>query len=130
MGKPFCPLTLRQTHAPDEKLFVDYCGDRIPIIDTQTGEIRDAELFVAVHGASNYTYAEATWTLQLPDWIGSHMRTFEFISRRTEIVVPDSFKSGVRNPSFSEPVINLTYGAMASHYSTAVILAHRIRRFP
>lgn len=80
---------MRQTHAPGEKLFVDYSGDRIAIIDTATGEIREAELFVAVLGASNYTYAEATWTQQLPDWIGSHVRTFEFIGGCPEIVVPD-----------------------------------------
>jgi transposase len=107
------PLTLRQTHAPGEKLFVDYSGDRIAIIDAQTGEIRDAELFVAVLGASNYTYAEATWTQQLPDWIGSHVRTFEFIGGCTEIVVPDNLKSGVHKPSFYDPIVNRTYGAMA-----------------
>ncbi|MDR6496831.1 IS21 family transposase [Paraburkholderia sp. DD10] len=117
------PLTLRQTHAPGEKLFVDYSGDRIAIIDAQTGEIRDAELFVAVLGASNYTYAEATWTQQLPDWIGSHVRTFEFIGGCTEIVVPDNLKSGVHKPSFYDPIVNRTYGAMASHYSVAVIPA-------
>jgi transposase len=117
------PLTLRQTHAPGEKLFVDYSGDRIAIIDAQTGEIRDAELFVAVLGASNYTYAEATWTQQLPDWIGSHVRTFEFIGGCTEIVVPDNLKSGVHKPSFYDPIVNRTYGAMALHYSVAVIPA-------
>jgi transposase len=117
------PLTLRQTHAPGEKLFVDYSGDRIAIIDAQTGEIRDAELFVAVLGASNYTYAEATWTQQLPDWIGSHVRTFEFIGGCTEIVVPDNLKSGVHKPSFYDPIVNRAYGAMASHYSVAVIPA-------
>lgn len=117
------PLTLRQTHAPGEKLFVDYSGDRIAIIDAQTGEIRDAELFVAVLGASNYTYAEATWTQQLPDWIGSHVRTFEFIGGCTEIVVPDNLKSGVHKPSFYDPIVNRAYGAMASHYCVAVIPA-------
>ncbi|MFL9959241.1 IS21 family transposase [Paraburkholderia nemoris] len=117
------PLTLRQTHAPGEKLFVDYSGNRIAIIDAQTGEIRDAELFVAVLGASNYTYAEATWTQQLPDWIGSHVRTFEFIGGCTEIVVPDNLKSGVHKPSFYDPIVNRAYGAMASHYSVAVIPA-------
>jgi len=117
------PLTLRQTHAPGEKLFVDYSGDRIAIIDARTGEIRDAELFVAVLGASNYTYAEATWTQQLPDWIGSHVRTFEFIGGCSEIVVPDNLKSGVHKPSFYDPIVNRAYGAMASHYSVAVIPA-------
>lgn len=117
------PLTLRQTHAPGEKLFVDYSGDKIAIIDAATGEIREAELFVAVLGASNYTYAEATWTQQLPDWIGSHVRAFEFIGGCTEIIVPDNLKSGVHKPSFYDPLINHTYRAMAVHYSVAVIPA-------
>lgn len=65
-------VSMRQTHTPGEKLFVDYAGQTIPIIDGATGEIRQAQLFVAVLGASNYTYAEATWTQKLPDWIGSH----------------------------------------------------------
>ena len=117
------PLTLRQTHAPDEKLFVDSSGKRVEIIDRQTGEVRQAELFVAVLGASNYTYAEATWTQQLPDWIGSHVRAFNFMGGRPEIVVPDNLKSGVHKPSFYDPVINRTYGAMASHYGVAIIPA-------
>jgi len=117
------PLTLRQTHAPGEKLFVDYSGDRIAIIDAATGEIREAELFVAVLGASNYTYAEATWTQQLPDWISSHVRAFEFIGGCPEIVVPDNLKSGVHKPSFYDPLINRTYGAMAAHYSVTVLPA-------
>jgi len=72
-----------------EKLFVDYSGDKLAIINAQTGEIREAELFVAVLGASNYTYAEATWTQQSSDWIGSHIRTFEFMGGCPEIVTPD-----------------------------------------
>ena len=117
------PLTLRQTHAPGEKLFVDYSGDKVAIINAQTGEIREAELFVAVLGASNYTYAEATWTQQSSDWIGSHIRTFEFMGGCPEIVTPDNLKSGVHKPSFYDPIINRTYGEMASHYSVAVIPA-------
>ncbi|WP_213780706.1 IS21 family transposase [Caballeronia sp. dw_276] len=117
------PLTLRQTHAPGEKLFVDYSGDKVAIINAETGEIREAELFVAVLGASNYTYAEATWTQQSSDWIGSHIRTFEFMGGCPEIVTPDNLKSGVHKPSFYDPIINRTYGEMASHYSVAVIPA-------
>jgi transposase len=80
-------------------------------------------LFVAVLGASNYTYAEATWTQQSSDWIGSHIRTFEFMGGCPEIVTPDNLKSGVHKPSFYDPIINRTYGEMASHYSVAVIPA-------
>jgi transposase len=117
------PLTLRQTHAPGEKLFVDYSGDKVAIVDAQTGEIQGAELFVAVLGASNYTFAEATWTQKSSDWIGSHVRAFEFIGGCTEIVVPDNLKSGVNKPSFYDPIINQAYGEMASHYAVAVLPA-------
>ena len=70
--------TLRQAHVAGEKMFVDYAGATIEVIDGLTGEIREAQIFVAVLGASNYTYADATWTQSLPDWIGSHWRSFEF----------------------------------------------------
>lgn len=71
-------VVMRQPHRAGEKLFVDYTGQTVPVVDASSGEIRQAEIFVAVLGASNYTYAEATWTQGLPDWIGSHKRTFAF----------------------------------------------------
>lgn len=116
-------VSLRQTHTPGEKLFVDYAGQTIPIIDGATGEIRQAQLFVAVLGASNYTYAEATWTQKLPDWIGSHVRTFEFLGGVPEILVPDNLKSGVRHASFYDPDLNPTYRDLAAHYGVAVLPA-------
>jgi hypothetical protein len=70
---------MRQEHRAGEKLFVDYAAQTAEVVDRRTGEIRQAQIFVAVLGASNYTYAEATWTQQLPDWIGSHVRAFEFL---------------------------------------------------
>jgi transposase len=120
-------VTMRQTHTPGEKLFVDYAGQTVPIIDSMTGEIRYAQLFVAVLGASNYTYAEATWTQQLSDWIGSHVRTFEFIEGVTEILVPDNLKSGVKHPSRYDPELNPTYRDLAAHYGVTVLPA-RSRR--
>lgn len=102
------PVTLRQTHAPGEKLFVDYLGNKLGIVDPHTGEIREADLFVATLGASNYTYAEATWTQQLEDWIGSHVRALNFLGGCMEIVVPDKLKSGVHKPDFYDPVLNRT----------------------
>lgn len=110
---------MRQTHTPGEKLFVDYAGQTLPIIDGATGEIRQAQLFVAVLGASNYTYAEATWTQQLPDWIGSHVRAFEFIGGVPEILVPDNLKSGVKHASYYDPDLNPTYRDLAHHYAVA-----------
>ncbi len=84
---------MRQHHRAGEKLFVDYAGQTLPIVNAQSGEIHDAQVFIAVLGASNYTYAEATWTQSLPDWIGSHVRTFEALGGVPEMVVPDNLKS-------------------------------------
>jgi transposase len=116
-------VVLRQEHRAGEKLFVDYAGRTIPVQNPATGEIREAQLFVAVLGASNYTYAEATWTQGLGDWIGSHIRAFEFLDGVTEIVVPDNLKSGVTKSCRYEPGVNLTYEEMAHHYGVAVVPA-------
>lgn len=100
------PVTLRQSHAPGERLFVDYSGQTVPIIDPVTAEVRQAQIFVAVLGSSNYdrrkslwdTYVEATWTQNLADWTGSHARCFEFLGGVPALVVPDNLKSGVTTP--------------------------------
>ncbi len=119
-------LVMRQDHRAGEKLFVDYAGHTVPIINQHTGEFREAQIFIAVLGASNYTYAEATWTQALPDWIGSHQRTFTFMGGVSEIVVPDNLKSGVNKSHLYEPDINPTYQDLAGHYGVAVIPA-RVR---
>ncbi|WP_245267666.1 hypothetical protein [Mesorhizobium sp. WSM1293] len=93
---------------------MDYSGKKIPIVDRKTGEIREAEIFVAVLGASSYTFAEATWTQTLPDWIGSHVRMFRFFHGVPRLVIPDNLKSGVSRASFYDPEINPSYGMMAS----------------
>lgn len=120
-------LVMRQDHRAGEKMFVDYAGQTMPVVDPKTGEIRHAQIFVAVLGASNYTYAEATWTQALPDWISSHSRAFAFFGGVPEIVVPDNLKSGVTKSCKYEPDINPTYQDMATHYGCAVIPA-RVRR--
>ncbi|MCP5188091.1 MAG: IS21 family transposase [Pseudomonadales bacterium] len=120
-------VVMRQDHRAGEKLFVDYAGQTVPIIDRLSGEIREAQVFVAVLGASNYTYAEATWSQSLPDWIGSHVRTFRFLGGVPELVVPDNLKSGVSKAHRYEPDANPTYQDMASHYGVAVFPA-RVRR--
>jgi transposase len=119
-------VSMRFNHRAGEKLFVDYAGHTIPIIDKGTGEVREAQIFVATLGASNYTYAEATWTQSLPDWIASHTRTFKFLGGVPEIIVPDNLKTGVNKSCRYEPELNPTYHDMASHYGCAVIPA-RIR---
>src|ERR1700692_3090407 len=112
---------MRQHHVAGEKAFVDYSGKRIGIADPSTGEIREAEIFVGVLGASNLTYAEATWTQTLPDWTGAHVRMLRFFGGAPKLLVPDNLKSGVNKASFYDPEINRTYGAMAAHYSVGVL---------
>lgn len=117
-------VVLRQTHRAGEKLFVDYAGDKIPIWNPETGEVAlEASIFVAVLGASSYTYAEATESQDLPCWIGSHIRTFEFIGGLTEAIVPDNTRTGVSKACRYEPDLNPTYQEMAAHYGVAVVPA-------
>ena len=116
-------VALRHEHKAGEKLFVDYAGPTLSVQDPATGEVREAQLFVAVLGASNYTFAEATWTQGLGDWIGSHRRAFEFFQGAPAIVVPDNLKSGVTKACRYEPGVNRTYEEMAAHYGVAVVLA-------
>ncbi len=115
--------SMRQIHRAGEKLFIDYCGQNVAIIQASSGEIRSAEIFVAVLGASQYTYAEATWTQTLPDWIGSHVRTFEFMDSVPALLIPDNLKSAVKRPCRYEPEANATYQDLATHYSTAILPA-------
>ncbi|MCS3476078.1 transposase [Bradyrhizobium elkanii] len=115
--------TMRQDHPAGDKVFVDYSGKKIMIVDRETGVVRDAEIFVAVLGASNYTYAEATWTQTLPDWIEAHVRMFRFFGGVPRLVVPDNLKSGVHRASFYDPEINRSYGMMASHYGVGILPA-------
>jgi transposase len=118
---------LRQHYVAGEKLIVDYAGPTVPVVDRLTGEVREAQIFVAVLGASNYTFVEATWTQGLPDWIGSHRRCFEFLGGVPALIIPDNIKSGVTSPCFYDPDLNRTYQKLAEHYGTAVLPA-RIRR--
>ena len=114
---------MRQHHVAGDKLFVDYSGKKIAIADPATGELRDAEIFVGVLGASNYTYAEATFTQSLPDWLGAHVRMFRFLGGVPRLLVPDNLKSGVNKASFYDPEINRSYGKMAAHYDVGVFPA-------
>lgn len=114
-------LSMRQVHRAGEKCFVDYAGQTVPVVDPRTGEVREAQIFVAVLGASNFTYAEASWTQSLPDWIGSHIRAFEYFQCVPQLLVPDNLKSAVRHAHRYEPLINRTYQEMAAHYGTAVL---------
>ena len=114
-------VVMRQDHNAGEKLFIDYAGQTVAVVDRHTGEVRQAQIFVAVLGASNYTYAEATWSQSLPDWIGSHVQAFAFLGGVPELVVPDNLRSGVSKSHRYEPDINPTYQDMANHYRVTVI---------
>ena len=116
-------LSLRQVHVAGEKLFVDYSGHTMEVIDGLTGEVLTAQIFVAVLGASNYTYAEATFTQSLPDWIASHVRAFTFFGGAARQTVSDNLKAGISRACFHEPMVNRTYADLARHYGTAVLPA-------
>ena len=118
---------MRQHHVAGDKVFVDYSGKRVPIVDPANGEVHMGEIFVAVLGASNYTYAEATFTQQLPDWIGAHVRMFQFFGGLPRLIVPDNLKSGVNKPSFYDPEINRSYAKMAAHYGVGILPARPYR---
>ena len=115
--------TMRQRHAAGEKMFVDYAGQTIDMIDGRTGEVHACQLFVAVLGASSYTYAEATLTQSLPDWCSSHERAFRFFGGVPEQVVSDNLKAGITKACFYEPQVNRTCADLAAHYDTAVVPA-------
>lgn len=116
-------LSMRQTHIAGDKLFVDYSGKKPTVVDPETGEVIDVELFVAVLGASNYTYAEATRTQQVPDWIASNVRALEFIGGVPGAIVPDQLKSAVTTACRYEPEVQRTYGEFATHYATVIFPA-------
>ena len=112
---------MRQTHVAGEKLFVDFAGDTVAVIDPLTGEIRPAHIFVAALGASNFAYAEARWSEGLADWISVHVDALTAIGGVPKAVVCDNLKAGVTKPSRYEPGINRSYQELATHYGFAVL---------
>jgi transposase len=119
--------TMRQTHLAGERLFVDFAGQTVAIIDPLSGARRAAQIFVAALGASNYTYADARWTQGLADWIGCHVNALAFFGGVTHQIVCDNLKAGVTAACRYEPGINRTYQEMAAHYDSA-ILPTRVRK--
>ena len=113
--------SMRQQHKLGKKTFIDYAGPTVPIINKQTGEIKKANVFIALLGASNFTYAEATFTRAISDWLQSHVRMFNYFGGVTELLIPDNEKSGVNGACYYEPEINVQYAALAAHYDTVVL---------
>ena len=115
-------VTMRQTYAAGERLFVDYAGDGVPVvIDRFTGEVRMAQIFVAVLGASSFTFAKASWTQALPDWIDAHVSALHAIGGVPQLIVPDNAKTAIVKACFYDPQVNRTYADMAAHYGTALL---------
>jgi transposase len=112
---------MRQNHKAGEKLFVDYAGDTVPVIDPENGEVSQAQIFVAVQGASSYTYAEAQASQESPHWIGGHVRAMTYFGGATQIIVPDNLKQGVKSPCWYDPDLNQAYLEMAQYYGVAVL---------
>jgi len=128
--RQFCAAAepvMRFDHRAGEKCFVDYAGQTIDVIDRHSGEIRTAQIFVAVLGCSNYTYAEATWSQSLPDWLGAHVRALQFFGGVPAAIVPDNLKSGVERAHRYEPDLNRAYAEFAEHYAVAILPA-RVRK--
>ena len=119
--------SMRQIHRAGEKLFVDYAGQTLAVIDPASGEIRRAQVFVAVLGASNYTYVEATWTQTAADWLGAHCRALAYFGGCPEIVVPDNARALIADPDRYEPSLGRAYQEWAEHYGCAVIPARPYR---
>jgi transposase len=116
-------VTMRQVHRAGDKLFVDYAGKKPSIVDPRTGERTEVELFVAVLGASSFTYAEATLTQRVPDFIGSHVRALEFFGGVPAALVPDQLKSAVTRADSYEPGTQRSFEELARHYGTTVVPA-------
>jgi transposase len=116
-------LSMRQVYKGGEKLFVDYCGLTVPVIDLATGHLTAAQIFVACLGASNYTYAEATPSQELGHWLGAHQRALSFFGGVPRCIVPDNLKSGVTDPCRYEPGVNRSYQELAEHYGVAILPA-------
>jgi transposase len=118
-------VVLRQSYVAGEKLFVDFAGQTVPITNPETGEVRQAQIFVAALGASNYTYAEACKSQEIETWVGANVRAFEYFGGVPEIIVPDNLKSGVKQANRYEPDLNPTYHEMAEHYGAAIVPARQ-----
>lgn len=115
--------SMRQHHAAGDKVFVDYAGSTIDVIDPRTGEAHPMKLFVAAMGASSYIFATARPSEGLGDWISCHVEMFEFLGGAPDVIVCDNLKAGVTKPDRYEPTINRTYQDLARHYGVAVIPA-------
>jgi len=115
--------SMRQTHMAGDKLFIDYCGPTIPVVNPDTGEIRNAQIFVATLGASNYTYVEASESQKLVHWLQAHVNAFEHFGGAPALLVPDNLRAAVSKTDRYEPKLNDSYQKLANHYRIAIMPA-------
>lgn len=116
-------FVMRQSHTPGEKLFVDFAGQTIPLICRETGEITQAQIFVATLGASNYTYAEGCLSQDLRNWLNLHIHAFRFFGGTPKLLVPDNLKSAVTEARRFDPTVNKSYQRLAKHYDCGIVPA-------
>lgn len=114
-------LVMRQEHTLGERVFIDWAGVTIPVIDPETGEVRPCYLFLGVLGASNYTYAEPSLSQDLASFLAAHVRMFDYFGGVPELLIPDNLKTGVTSPSYYEPDLNPAYTTLAEHYGCCVL---------
>lgn len=113
--------SLRQVHAPGEKMFVDWAGATVPVRDAKTGEVSQAAIFVAVLGFSQKVFVRAYENQQIQCWTDAHVKSFEFYGGVPELVIPDNTKTAVVRPCRYEPGLNDSYAEMAGHYGCAIL---------
>ncbi len=107
--------SMRQHHVAGEKLFLDFCGPTVPVVNPDTGEVRQAHIFVATLGASNYTYVEACENQRQESWLMAHVRAFEFFGGVPLLLIPDNLKAAVTRADRYEPVLNQNYHKLTHH---------------
>lgn len=115
--------SMRQEHRAGEKLFIDFCGPTVPVVNPDTGEVRRAAIFVAVMGASNYTYVEACEGQDMMSWLNANSRCLMFLGGVPQLLIPDNLRSAVKKADRYEPVLNESYQALAEHYGTVILPA-------
>jgi transposase len=115
--------SMRIEHKAGDKLYVDFAGDKLSIVDKQTGEIQQVEVFVAILGASQLTYVEAVMTQQKEDFIAACEGALHYYGGVPAAIVPDNLKSAVIKSSKYEPVLNETFADFADHYGTTILPA-------
>ena len=114
---------MRMEHKAGEKLFIDFCGPTVPIVNPATGSVRQVAIFVAAMGVSGYAYIEAYEGQDMASWLNANSRCLHFMGGVPELMIPDNLRSAVSTPDRYEPVINQSYQALANHYETVVLPA-------